>query len=248
MKPEQSFADWVQSLQVQSIAVVGAGGKSTVLRVLARDLPRPVWLTTTTHLGSEQVNLAPRHMVGLPSLSELPELGLGSVLYTGTKDPAGKWTALPNDALETLWGYSKVCSATLVIEADGSKGRPLKAPAAYEPAIPAWVEGVLVVAGLSGLGKPLNHRTVHRPEFFSALSGLKEGEIITLAHLSRVLSSKGGGRKNIPAAARSAVVLNQRDAAGLSDEELAELKTSLIKAGFVSVWSGSLLRELEASG
>ena len=46
-----------------SIAFVGAGGKTTAMFQLARELPEPVIVTSTTHIGAWQIPLADRHIV-----------------------------------------------------------------------------------------------------------------------------------------------------------------------------------------
>jgi molybdenum cofactor cytidylyltransferase len=77
---------------------------------------------------------------------------------------------------------------------------------------------VVVVAGMSGLGKPLSAAEVHRPEIFSSLSGLKIGETISGTALVRVLTHGQGGLKNIPPEARHSVLLNQADTPELQSE------------------------------
>jgi probable selenium-dependent hydroxylase accessory protein YqeC len=99
----------------------------------------------------------------------------------------------------------------LLIEADGSRMRPLKAPGEHEPPIPAFATQVVVVAGLTALGQPLTSDWVHRPERFAALSGLEMGQAITSEAVARALSHLSGGLKNIPAGARRVVLLNQAD-------------------------------------
>ncbi len=60
----------------------------------------------------------------------------------------------------------------MIIEADGARKLPIKAPAEHEPVIPEFVNTVITVIGLSGLGKPLTEEWVHRPGilFFSCRS------------------------------------------------------------------------------
>ena len=113
--------------------------------------------------------------------------------------------------LHWLRGKSHNENLSLLIEADGSRQKPLKAPAAHEPPIPDFVDTVIVVAGLSALGKPLDDRHVHRAEIFSQLSGLPMGQMITPESLTRVLSHPEGGLKNIPTHARRVALLNQAD-------------------------------------
>jgi molybdenum cofactor cytidylyltransferase len=67
------------------------------------------------------------------------------------------------------------------------------------------------MAGLSGLGKPLNAEYTHRSEVFAALSGLPLNDPVTPEALGRVLVHPAGGLKNIPPHARRIVFLNQAD-------------------------------------
>ncbi len=77
--------------------------------------------------------------------------------------------------------------------------------------IPAFADTVVVVAGLSALGKPLSAQTAHRPQEFTRISGISPGEAIDPAALSRVLLHPQGGLKGIPPGVRRMLLLNQAD-------------------------------------
>jgi len=198
-----------------AIAFVGSGGKTTALFRLARELTRgerPVILTATTHLHIDQITLADSHwIVEKPEeFSGLEEDLHAVVLVTGRVED-DRTTGLNNGLISRL---REVCSShnlPLLIEADGSRERPLKAPAGHEPVIPEFVDTVIVVAGLTGLGRPLTEEFVHRPNIFARLCGLKMGEAITSEALALVLTHPAGGLKNIPLQARRIVLLNQAD-------------------------------------
>jgi molybdenum cofactor cytidylyltransferase len=198
--------------QPVSIAFVGAGGKTTAIFQLARQIG-PAIVTTTTHLGPWEAELADRYIQwsdeeSLPEISRID----GITLITGPIDPVKKRCGSLNARqIETLRQFAESHKLPLLIEADGSRKLPLKAPAEHEPAIPKFVEMVVVVGGLSGLGQPLDEENVHRAAQFAALSGLKLGENVTAAGLAKVLNHAQGGLKNIPAGARRVVLLNQAD-------------------------------------
>jgi probable selenium-dependent hydroxylase accessory protein YqeC len=105
----------------------------------------------------------------------------------------------------------QVPDVTWLVEADGAKGRLLKAPADHEPAIPSEADRVVVVAGLDALGEPLNERTVHRPEIAARLLSVHLGATITPALVADLISHGSGGLKDIPPRAEAAVLLAQRD-------------------------------------
>jgi molybdenum cofactor cytidylyltransferase len=99
----------------------------------------------------------------------------------------------------------------MLIEADGSRTLPLKAPADHEPAIPRWIETVIVCLGTSALGKPLTSDIAHRLEEYALLSGLAIGDPVTVDAAARVLVSPTGGLKRIPENARRILLINQAD-------------------------------------
>ncbi|RPJ23580.1 MAG: putative selenium-dependent hydroxylase accessory protein YqeC, partial [Chloroflexi bacterium] len=221
----------VQALRLNSspcIAFVGAGGKTTAIFQSARTLsrradwrsraeakgegPSPVIITATSHLGAWQVKLADQHiMTETPAPLEALEHGLkGVILVTGEMD--GERTKPINDSLlNWLKQYCSDHSIPLLIEADGSREKPLKAWAEHEPPIPAFVETVVQVVGLTGLGRILSDENIHRAEIFSKLSGISIGASITPDALVRVLTDIGGGLKNVPVTARRVALLNQAD-------------------------------------
>jgi molybdenum cofactor cytidylyltransferase len=194
------------------VAFVGAGGKSTALFQLARELPPPVIVTATTHLHIDQIKLADSHWIWgeEEDFAGLKENLNGVVLVTGPRD-RDRTMGSNEYLLSWLQEFCISRNLPLLIEADGSRQRPLKAPADHEPALPEFIETVVVVASLTGLGKPLTGEFVHRPDFFAHLSGVKMGETITLEALSRLLVHPAGGVKNIPLQARRIVLLNQAD-------------------------------------
>lgn len=233
-----------------AIAIVGSGGKTTALFQLARALQSPIEnpqssienrqssiVTATSHLGVWQIPLADHHLIAeaAQDLTNLPATGL--TLVTGPLD-GDRTRPLAPELVELLHEICRVRAWPMLIEADGSRGHPLKAPAAHEPPIPAFVETVLVVAGLTGLGSPLNSDHVHRPQVFSELSGLQQGELVTPEALTRVLTHPQGGLKNIPHAARRMALLNQADTPELQSQG-GKLARLLLPA-FDSVLVGSL--------
>ncbi len=197
------------------LAVAGAGGKTSTLFALARLYEPPVLVAAGAHLATWQLRLADRHF-SIHDPAELNHLETGArqgvIVFTGPIDEdtqrAGGLT-LPG--LEILQRLARDWHTPLLIEADGARQRPLKAPAAHEPAIPPFANAVLVVAGMAGIGQPLDVDHVHRPEIFAGLAGLAPGVPVTLEGLRRVLVAPRGGLKNIPAGARRLALLTGAD-------------------------------------
>jgi len=204
----------------ECVALTGAGGKTSLMAALADSWPGPVILTTSTHLSAWQVSVAQKHLILTPDedLSNLIPESFHTLLVTG---PVGQDERLAGLVPRQLEALSRICRAQgipLLIEADGARQRNLKAPADHEPAVLEWVDRVIVVAGLHGVGQPLDESAVHRPERFAALSGVAMGDLITADALIKVLKNKQGGLKRIPVGAKRTLFLNQAE----SPELLAE--------------------------
>ncbi len=203
-----------KSLRLSSppcVAFIGAGGKTTAMFHLASEFSPPVLVTSTTHLGTWQIPLADHHFVAT-SPNELSDIKFeGVTLITGPIREDNRTGSLNKGLINWLRAYSIRNNIPLLIEADGAQQKSIKAPRDYEPPIPDFVETVVVVAGLSAIGKLLTEETVYFPELFSKLGNLEPNQNITPESISRVLCHPLGGQKNIPDTAQRIVILNQAD-------------------------------------
>ena len=185
---------------------------------LARQLEPPVLVSASTHLGVEQTSLADTHFTVDP-LSQMVDLKSrltdGVNLFTGPVGQDNRTKGLAVNDLDELRRWADELACPLLVEADGSRRLPLKAPSEHEPPIPAWVNTVAVLVGLSGLDKTLAAETVHRPEIFASLSGSDMGKPVTMPAVIRMLLHPQGGLKNIPPGARKVVIFNQADTPSL---------------------------------
>lgn len=163
------------------IAVVGAGGKTSAIKTMAWELScagKRVVVTTTTKMH-------PPEDRGL--LASTPEdvaaiLEKKSPAWAGIYFNEHKIEGIP-DALPAL----SAMADCVLVEADGARKHPLKmTDPAYEPVIPPEAESVIAVAGLDGIGKPLDG-VVHRPALACAALGLAPEHIITPADAARLL-------------------------------------------------------------
>jgi molybdenum cofactor cytidylyltransferase len=195
------------------ISFVGSGGKTSAMLHLSEEWPEKSLLAVTTHIGKNQIKNIPQHL----TWSNAQEIHTSTIhkttIITGPGDIQNENKLEGIDP--SLWEYLKLLADTsnspLFMESDGSKNRPLKAPAEHEPAIPHWVNHVVVTVGLSAIGKLLSEENVHRPEIYSTLTGLEIGRPVTLNSILKMLLNVRGGLKNIPRSARRTVLLNQAD-------------------------------------
>jgi molybdenum cofactor cytidylyltransferase len=211
------------------LAFAGAGGKTTALFQAARSWLkqseksgiRTALAGATTHLATSQLALADHHLTS-PTAEDFSRLETdppnGLILFSGPSTMDERILGLEEASLEGVHRLADHLNTILFLEADGARRLPLKAPAEHEPVIPPWADQVVVVAGLSGLGSPLDGDHVHRPVIFARLSGLEAGMPVDVPALAGVLTHPQGGLKAIPAGARRAVLLNQADTPELQSQ------------------------------
>lgn len=153
-------------------AIIGAGGKTSLMRHLCRELPGTVIVCTSTHI------LPPADLpLETGYLTSLPHAKLCAGIWTGE----GKLTA-PANSFEELAALADY----VLVEADGSRQLPLKAHLPHEPVVPACADQVIQVLGLSGIGKPIG-TAAHRPERYARLCGAAESDPATPARAAKVL-------------------------------------------------------------
>ena len=210
---------FLRALRVGSaprIAFVGAGGKTTSIFRLARQLPAPVLVSTSTHLAEYEKNYADKHICLLPGQPP-PQLSdiEGVTLVTGPSTDSGKLTSPDIDNLNALMHLAQVGQFPFLLEADGARKLSLKAYAPHEPVLLPGLDHVLVVAGLSVLGTSLDERTVFRPEIFARLADLPIGGTILPEHILRLLTHPEGMLNIGSAIKHQMVLLNQADTTSL---------------------------------
>ena len=228
------------------LALVGAGGKTTALFQIARQLTPPVIVTATTHLMRELASQADR-WIETNTPTDIPVAGAISpevLLVTGLTEADGRTLGVGPAVLQRLLELSNTLTCPLLIEADGSRQLPLKAPAEHEPAIPQFCDTVLVLAGLSALGKPMQAESVHRWARFSELSGLAPGEMITPQAVARVLLHPLGGQKHISPGVRRVALLNQADSVELQAQGATIAR--LLLPGYDAVLIAALASPIES--
>ncbi len=220
----------------QAIAFVGAGGKSSAMQCLARELAGelPVVLTSTTRLAIEQSGLGQAHFATgsggrIPHLRALLDARI-PVLITGPLEARQKkWMGISGKVMEELREAAAGAAAVLLVEADGARGRSLKAPAAHEPVIPSFVNVVVPMVGLDAVGARLDSALVHRPERVASLLGHEQIARLEAEDAARILTHPEGGMKGVPPGCEVRALLNKAD-----DERRARLGVQVAEAAMRS--------------
>ena len=189
------------------VALVGGGGKTTLLFALGRNLPARTLLTTTTRMGCDRTG-------GFPCLIGPTDNDLASaldrddaVLVWRTTDDRKALGYAPADV--DRW-FATGAADHIVVEADGARRRPFTAPAPWEPPIPESSTHVVACIGADALGYVIADR-VHRPLRVAAAAGCSPYERLTPSRAATALTSEVGMMKNVPRSARFTVAVAGAD-------------------------------------
>lgn len=193
-----------------TVALVGAGGKSSLMFALGRHLRiggMTSVLTTTTRLWAWQQNCA-AHVCHWPEdMERVPAVltHFGSCLLVG-ETVGDKVLGIPTETVAEL--AARQVADVILVEADGARGMAIKAPAAHEPPIPPNATTVILVVSITALDGPLGV-VAFRPNLIFQLLSYSLHEILTVQSVAQLLAHEHGGRKNAPADAVLIAFINQ---------------------------------------
>ncbi len=196
------------------IGIIGAGGKTTLMFTLAKELAasgHKVITTATTRLAAGEPKKFDSPLFLEKNTKKLIELIPEKLKQFNTFTVACK---LDKEKLigyppETIDRIASLGLANIIVEADGARGKPIKAPNATEPVIPQSTTLVIPVVGLDSLGKALNEDNTFRPEIISKLTGLRPSEPVTGDVIYSLLTHPQGITKGSPSTARIIPLLNK---------------------------------------
>ena len=134
-------------------------------------------VTTTTHYLTE-----PGAVTGDDPEAIRQALALHGLAWTGKPHPKIGLAPLSEATYRTVCGYAD----DVLIEADGSRQLPLKVPAAHEPVIPDNADRIVVITGLSAIGRPAKE-VCHRLPMACGLLGIGEDTIIRPEHVEQAV-------------------------------------------------------------
>ncbi len=212
----EPLADILDLAGKELLSLVGAGGKTSLMEALAKELSfsgQRVIVTTTTHIfrPSGEVILEEDPGRLLERISGLPLPGESLTLASGQHPSAGgpKLSGLRAETADLLWNAG--AAEYVLVEADGAKRRSLKAPRDHEPVIPGETTVLVGLIGMSALGREAGPEVVFGFDEFRDISGIEPGEIIRPGHAAALIGHGQGLFKSAPKGARKIVFLNQAE-------------------------------------
>jgi probable selenium-dependent hydroxylase accessory protein YqeC len=213
-----TVVDYLNISNGSTVAVVGCGGKTSLVELMADRLrDKKVLVSTTT-------KIFPPKMKGIMLCETIrqceehePQKGIQCM---GLLNKAsGKLEALPEVFLADLQPRYDI----VLLEADGSRGLPCKGWLANEPVVPHYCTHTVGLITMGAMGKPAGETIVHRlPEFFT-LTGVGEGQTITTAALEAMVCAPEGMFKN--SVGQRYVIVNQ-----VEDEATAAIALTFLQA------------------
>ena len=203
-------------------ALLGGGGKTTLMYKLARELSAVgtvIVCTSTKILDPDDLPV----LTGYSKDDIVSALRNNKIICAGTKAGNGKLAA-PEIGFEEL----KTLAKYIIVEADGANRLPAKAHADHEPVIPECTDKTVLVLGADAFGRPIAE-ICHRPEIFAKLAGVDIRSAVTPAIVSRVIAGEGLGDR---------LYINK-----VEDEQAAVYARELADTLRMPVTAGSLKKE-----
>lgn len=167
------------------VSVVGSGGKTTFIETLAKTLAQRsrvcVAASTKMRCPKEEDGVT----VILKDSPKMRESIVQPGMYYMADEclPGGKLHGFSSE----MMAWAKENTDIILIEADGSRQRPLKGWADYEPVIPEETMLTVGIMPVYVLGKMVDDTIVHRLPYFTEITGAKAGDVITKEHLIRAI-------------------------------------------------------------
>ena len=239
------LCDALQLRRGDIVSLVGAGGKTTAMYRLAQELSNDGWrvVTTTTTMirspareQSKKLTVEADPDVALQRVEAALRAGGPITLVAERLEARGKLRGIDPGLLPALGKLADV----VIVEADGARGRSLKAPAAHEPVVPPATTTLVPVVGIDAVGHALDDTIAHRAELVASLTDHTLGEAITTSLVARLLVHPQGAMKGAPLAARVMPLLNKvQDARSLAtgreiaDRIRSELRIERVLLGAV---------------
>lgn len=192
----------------EHVAVVGGGGKTTTMFALADQLSGTKVVTTTTKMGHDQHWGHP--VLLAPTEAELTAAVAHGGAVVAWKSIDGTKAVGVDQATCDHWFTEVEGVDHVLVEADGARRRPFKAPGPLEPVIPASTTTTIVVVGADALGRVIGDQC-HRPLRVAALAGCRPYERLTPDRAATVLLHERGFLASVPPAARLAIIITKVD-------------------------------------
>ncbi|OLQ74791.1 molybdopterin-guanine dinucleotide biosynthesis protein MobA [Photobacterium proteolyticum] len=206
------------------IALVGGGGKTSTAFWLARQFKTQghcVFVSTTTKMYLPENNQADNFINLESSINPLIpyqhlDLSEPSITFcykdkiiSNNKSDKIKVSGVTAELIDKLKNDSPF--TVFIIESDGAKCLPIKAPDRHEPCIPITSDMVIGITGAEVIHTQATPERIHRWNTFSALTQCSTGDIIDHRVLGNLIEHQHGMFKHAPDQAIKIWLINKID-------------------------------------
>ncbi len=211
------LADALGLKRREVISLAGAGGKTTLMFSLAKELflaGKKVVTTTTTKI-LEPVSGETISLFVHPDEIELKQFvqkhldEYRHITIACERLESGKLKGVSSDLVNDLGDSNKM--DYIIIETDGAAGRPVKAPREGEPVIPSSTTLVVAILGVDGIEREINEENVFQAERVSKITGIPVGEKMTEEAMALLMTHPEGIFKGAPTSSRVVAFFNKVD-------------------------------------
>jgi len=207
----------------QLISIVGAGGKTTLLYRLSKELrecDKRILLSTTTHIFIPPKDIYDDMYINCDRkalLKYAESIRNNGIYVLGSQiTEEEKIKGIDISLADELFNLQ--IFDFIIVEADGSKRKPIKAPAEWEPVVPEQTTMTIGVIGLDSIGMTANEKNVHRLDEFCSITQCSPGDEINEVMIAKLIDHPQGLFKNTPTQAKKVVLLNKADSIILAEK------------------------------
>lgn len=187
------------------IAVQGAGGKTSSVFLLANEfksMNEASLVSTTTKMGI----VSEDKFDYLYTFNEKTKIVDGKIYFTSKSRTDTKEIGFEPEFFDKI--FLDGLFSNIILETDGAKTRPIKAPREDEPVNPKNITHCVGVMGLDSVNKPFDEKFCHRKEYMKKIIG--NPKILTTKSYAEIINSNCGLFKN-SYDAKKFLILNKAD-------------------------------------
>jgi probable selenium-dependent hydroxylase accessory protein YqeC len=219
-REEKTVGFLTKALGIQTkevISLVGAGGKTTLMFRLAKELVlsgKKVVTTTTTKIFEPTVEETNFLFID-PDEGKIKDFvryhldQYHHITVAQGRIGSRKLKGISPNLVKELWSLHGM--DTIMVEADGAAGRTIKAPREGEPVFPSNTTLVVAILGVDGMEMELNEENVFQPERVSKMTGIPMGGRMKGEAMALLVTHPEGIFKGAPSSSRVVVFLNKVD-------------------------------------
>lgn len=187
------------------IAIQGAGGKTSTLFKLKDEFRlsnKTCFISTTTKMG----RVSSKNFDFLWEATDKSRHDDGKIYFASQSHTDTKEIGFEPEFFDEI--FHEGVFSNIILETDGAKTRPIKAPREDEPVNPKSITHCVGVLGLDSVNKPFDERFCHRKEYMEKIIG--NPKTLTTENYAQIINSDRGLFKN-SYDAKKFLILNKAD-------------------------------------